>query len=143
MGDAHPEIAWGCEAVKRFTGTWANTSKMWYSSKASHIITIKVGDDLSFRIFAMQCKDDYQLVEGLWARISSLETKIKEHKNNEAELIQLKKIVSSMTTQQRSDMKKYQTIIQQECEISKIATLEVLRVSEDIRNLKEANSKEL
>ena len=58
MGNAHPEIAWGCEAVKRFTGTWANTTKMWYSSKASHVLTIKVGEDLSFRLFALLSKDD-------------------------------------------------------------------------------------
>jgi len=81
MGNAHPEIAWGCEAFKRYTGTWANTSKMWYSSKASHVLTIKLGDELGFRLFALQSKEDEQLIEGLWARISQLETKVKEFKN--------------------------------------------------------------
>ena len=83
MGIAHPEIAWGCEAITRKTGTWANTSKMWYSSKASQVFTIKVGDDLSFRIFALQSIDNDQVVEGLWARINLLETKIKENKSYE------------------------------------------------------------
>jgi len=96
MCDAHPEIAWGCEAVKRFTGTWANTSKMWYSSKASHVLTIRVGDDISFRLVALLSKDDEQLVEGLWLRISQLETKVKEHKNQDKEIIRLKKIVGNM-----------------------------------------------
>lgn len=89
MGIAHPEVAWGCEAINRKTGTWANTSKMWYSSKASHVITIKVGDDLSFRILALQSKDNDQIVEGLWDRVNQLETKIKENKSYEADVVRL------------------------------------------------------
>jgi len=60
MEKMHPEIAWGCEAVKRTSGQWADTSKLWYSSKASNLLTFKVGEELSFRIFALQSKDDEQ-----------------------------------------------------------------------------------
>ena len=53
MEKAHPGIAWGCEAVRRTTGQWADTSKLWYSSKASNLLTFKVGSELSIRVFAL------------------------------------------------------------------------------------------
>ena len=56
-------------------------------------MSIKVGDDLSFRIFALMSKDNDQIVEGLWERVGQLETKVKENKNFEAECLRLKNLI--------------------------------------------------
>ncbi len=77
MAAAHPEISWGVLGSSKTTGKWEKKTCMSCSLDPSQVLTLFIGDHLSFSILALKSKADEAFFEQLGG-VQQRRTKLKK-----------------------------------------------------------------